>query len=332
MLELQVPWALALLPAPLLILLLLPAYRERRAGVRMPFFRRAAKALGVEPEPGAVVLRRNLVQWLIAPTVWLLLVAAVARPVWVEEPIERQQAARDLMLAVDLSGSMATRDFFDASGERTDRLEAVKSVLDEFIARRDGDRIGMIVFGNAAYIQAPFTLDHALVRELLAELEVAMAGPQTMLGDAIGLAIKHFESAETDNRVLVLLTDGNDTGSRVTPRKAAELAAEREITIHVIGVGDPQSAGEAPLDLDTLEAVSSATGGQLFEAADRDELTTIYERIEALEPQQLDVLSHRPRRQLFHWPLAASVVLTLLYQIGMVLRGAARSRRATGNA
>lgn len=327
MLEFGFSWALALLPAPLLVLFLLPAYKERRTGVRTPFFNRMADQLGLAPEPGAVVPRRNLAQWLLAPVIWTLLVAAVARPVWVEDPIERQQAARDLMLAVDLSGSMDTRDFFAPDGERSDRLAAVKTVLDEFVARREGDRIGLIAFGTAAYVQAPFTLDHELVRLLLAELEVAMAGPQTMLGDAVGVAIKHFDAAETRDRVLVLLTDGNDTGSRVTPRKAAELAADHDITIYTVGVGDPASAGEAPLDVDALTSISTATGGEFFAAADRDELASIYERIHELEPQQLEVLSYRPRRQLFHWPLGAAIVLTLLYQIGMVLRGAVSRRR-----
>jgi Ca-activated chloride channel family protein len=326
MLQFGFVWAFALIPAPLFILLLLPAYKERRTGVRTPFFRRMTRSLGLEPEPGAVVPRRNLAQWLLAPVVWGLLVTAVARPVWVEDPIERQQAARDLMLAVDLSGSMDTRDFFTADDERISRLAAVRSVLDEFIARRGGDRIGLIVFGTAAYIQAPFTLDHDLVRLLLAETEVAMAGPQTMLGDAVGVAIKHFDAAETRDRVLVLLTDGNDTGSRVTPRKAAELAADHDITLYTVGVGDPASAGEAPLDAETLRSMSNATGGEFFTAADRDELATIYAQIDELEPEQLEVLSYRPRRQLFHWPLGAALVLTLLYQIAVVLRGAAGGR------
>ncbi|NKB87027.1 MAG: VWA domain-containing protein [Acidobacteria bacterium] len=329
MFELGLPIALWLLPAPLLMLLL-PAYKERRAGVRAPFFRQIANVLGVQPQPGAVVARRNWFQLLVAPVVWILLVLAVARPAWVEDPIERQQAARDLMLAIDLSGSMAERDFFTADDERTDRLTAVKSVLDGFIERRQGDRIGMIVFGNAAYIQAPFTLDHDLVRMLLDETEVAMAGPQTMLGDAVGLAIKHFDAAETDDRVLVLLTDGNDTGSRVTPRKAAELAADHDIKIYTIGVGDPESAGEAPLDIDTLTSMSTVTGGQFFAAANRDELEAVYSEIDRLQPQQLDVLSYRPRRQLFHFPLGAAAVLTLLYQLLMLLRGAAT--RGTANA
>ena len=187
MLEFGVPWAFALLPLPLLVWLVLPPYKERRAGIRAPFFGRIAATLGLDPEPGAVVQRRGVVQMLVAILVWVLAVGAAARPVWVEDPIEKPQAARDLMLALDLSGSMAERDFTLPDGETTDRLTAVQNVLDEFIARRDGDRIGLIVFGNAAYIQAPFTLDHDLVRQLLDELQVAMAGPQTMLGDAVGL-------------------------------------------------------------------------------------------------------------------------------------------------
>jgi len=313
MYELEFPWALLLLPAPLLVWWLLRPYREAREAVRVPFFEQVARSAGVEPRTGAVVARRTLIQGLTAVLCWALIVLAAAGPVRNEPPIERTESGRDLMLAVDLSGSMETRDFIDAQGQRSSRLDAVKRVIAGFIEQRDGDRIGLIFFGTAAFLQAPFTGDRELVRLLLDEAEVGMAGPQTVVGDAIGLAIRHFEQSDADRRVMVLLTDGNDTGSRVPPAKAAEIAADNDITIHVVGVGDPASAGEAPLDLELLQGMAASTGGELFLAADREQLAGIYDRIGELEPRELDVTSWRPQTRLYFLPAAAALLLALLF-------------------
>src|SRR5262249_273325 len=173
---------------------------------------------------GAVVPRSTWTQRLLAPVVWALLVAAMARPQWMEPPLEHVEPARDLVLAVDLSQSMQTTDFVGPDGARTDRLTAVKRVVDDFVARRKTDRIGLVVFGQAAFPQAPLTLDHAGVRALLAETRIGMAGPQTAIGDAIGVAIRMTEHSTMPEKVLVLLTDGNDTASRVPPAQAAAIA------------------------------------------------------------------------------------------------------------
>jgi Ca-activated chloride channel family protein len=317
MLELAYPWVFLLLPAPVIALWLLPIYREPRRGLRLPFFDQVAQATGQTPAPSALVMRRGWFQWLIAVLVWGLTIGALARPQWVEEPIVRIDPARDLLLAVDLSGSMDTRDFVDPEGSRMDRLSAVKRVLGDFISRRAGDRLGLIVFGQAPYMQAPFTLDHDLVRLLLDESRVGMAGPQTMMGDAIGLAIKHFEHAETEKRVLILLTDGNDTGSRVPPGRAAEIAGERGIVIYTIGVGDPEAAGEAPLNVELLESIAEGTGGAFFRADDRGQLEDVAAAIDILEPSQVETLSYRPKLPLFFWPLGFAVGLVLLYSSAM---------------
>jgi Ca-activated chloride channel family protein len=315
--EFDFPWAFALLPLPLLAAWILPAYRERRESVRVPFFEKVATAAGAEPARGGVHMRRNVLQWIFAPLAWVLIVTALARPQYVEPPIEQIEPARDLMLAVDLSGSMDTPDLFDVDGNRIQRLEAVKGVLDDFIARRKGDRLGIVVFGNQAFLQAPFTQDHDLVRALLMQTRPRMAGPQTMIGDAIGLTIKAFESSEAEDRVLVLLTDGNDSGSKVPPQKAAEIAAGSNITIHTVAVGDPTSTGEAEMDLETLQAIADATGGRAFRADDREQLEEIYDRIDALTPVDIETVSYRPTRPLYHWPLGAAVGLTLLYHLIM---------------
>ena len=223
MLVFDFPWAFAALPLPLMVWWLLPPYREASHAVRVPFFDEAARAAGVTPSHGAVILETNWMQKLFAPVAWGLVVTATANPQWVEPPIERVESARELMLAIDISQSMETCDFVDPQGRRVDRLKAVKGVVDEFIGRRKGDRIGLIVFGASAFPQAPLTLDHKTVQSLLDEVRIGMAGPQTSIGDAIGVAIKMTEHSKTKERVLILLTDGNDTASRLPPKQALRL-------------------------------------------------------------------------------------------------------------
>jgi Ca-activated chloride channel family protein len=323
--EFEYPWVLALLPAPALVWWLLPAYREQRESVRVPFFERIAAAIGRTPSRGGTLMRRNVLQWVIAPLAWGMVLVSVARPQYVEPPLERVEPTRDLLLAVDLSGSMEFPDMFDEEGNRIGRLDAVKTVLGDFVARREGDRLALIVFGNQAFVQAPFTLDSRLVRQLLEQLQPRLAGPQTMIGDAIGLAIKTFESSEAEDRLLVLLTDGNDTGSRVPPTKAAELAAQNDITIHTIAFGAPESAGEGEMDLETLGKIAEVTGGTAFRADDREQLEQIYRDLDNLAPVEVETISYRPTRPLFHWPLAGAVALLLLYHFVMGIRQAVRA-------
>ena len=225
MLTFAYPWLLVLIGLPLLLRWVLPTYRQTMTGVVVPFLNRLAALTGQQPAHGAVSVRPPLIQQMFLWTVWLCTVLALARPQWLEKPIIKTLPTRDLLLAVDLSGSMATQDFTNASGQRVDRLTAVKEVLDDFLARRKGDRIGLIFFGSAAFVQAPFTEDLDACRSLLDEAQVGMAGPKTAFGDAIGLAITVFEHDEgTRDRVLIALTDGNDTGSQVPPTRAAEIA------------------------------------------------------------------------------------------------------------
>jgi Ca-activated chloride channel family protein len=320
------PWILTLLPAPFLIWWLLPPYRERKESVRIPFFDQIAKLSGRKPSPGAVVIRKNILQMLIAPLVWGLVVTALARPQFVEPPIERVESARDLLLAVDLSGSMEARDFTDAEGNRIDRLEAVKLVLDDFIARRQGDRIGLVVFGDSAHLQVPFTLDHEICRELLDQTQIRMVGPRTAIGEAIGLAIKLFEASDAEDRVLILLTDGDDTGSKVPPPKAAEIAAQRDITIHTVGIGDPETGGDDVVDVANLRAIAAATGGSSYLAVNQAELEGIYRELDLVEEQELTTLSYRPRRELFLYPLGAGISLVLFYHLVMFLASLIRGR------
>ena len=220
---------------------------------------------------------------------------------------------RDLLVAVDLSGSMETRDFTDATGASTDRLTAARQVLDDFLARREGDRVGLIFFGSAAYVQAPFTEDLEVVRALMEEAQVRMLGPKTMLGDAIGVAINLFERSEVEDRVLILLTDGNDTGSQVPPVRAAEIARDNQLTIFTIAMGDPAAAGEQALDEETLKAIASTTGGAYFHAQNRVELEQIYDTLNRLNPRQVETLSYRPEYELHAWPMGFGILLSLLF-------------------
>jgi Ca-activated chloride channel family protein len=318
-----------LLPLPLLVRWLLPVHREPREGLVVPFLERLAQETGRRPSLAAIVLRGG---WLRAASVsiaWVCAVVALARPQVIEPPITLYLPLRDLLLAVDLSGSMETQDFTDAKGTKVDRLTAVKEVLDEFLAHRKGDRVGLIFFGSAPFVQAPFTQDLAVCRQLLDEAQVKMAGPQTAFGDALGLAISVFERSQVKQRVLIALTDGNDTASKVPPAKAAAIAKDKGIVIHTISVGDPKAAGEDALDVDALKAVAAATGGIYAHAADRAQLAQIYRRLDSIEGHQAQTVSHRPRRDVYWWPLIAALAVTALQHAIQLL--ARRSPRATAS-
>ena len=306
MFDFELPLLLLALPLPVLVYLLSPEFRDRGEAVRAPFFQRLAELSGQTPTRGAVVLLKRGVQKAVVVSVWVLVIVALAKPVWVGDPITRETSARDMLLIVDLSGSMEAKDFSNRDGERITRLDAVKDVLDEFIDRREGDRLGLAVFGNAAYPQAPFTEDHAAVSALLAELQPRMAGPRTMVGDALGLAIRLFEASDSEHKVAIMLTDGNDTGSRMPVSRAAQIAADNGITVHTIAMGDPATVGEDQLDVPALEGIAETTGGRFFLALDRKELGTVYETLDRVEPVLIETLSYQPRQSLFHVPLAAA--------------------------
>ncbi len=311
--QLDYPWLLLLLPLPWLAYRYLPQYREARSAVRVPFFRGMSEAVGTSPANSGS--RHNRSQLLLNLLVWALLVLAIARPVWVEKPIERQQPVRDLMLAIDISQSMQTQDFSDANGHRIDRLAAVKQVVHGFIQQRKDDRIGLILFGSGAYPQAPLTLDHASLSLLLDDSGIGMAGPNTAIGDAIGLGLKLLDQAHEPEKVLILLTDGNDTSSAITPDHAADMAAAKGVVIHTIGIGDPQATGEAKVNLGTLQEIAATTGGRYFRAEDRDSLNQVYVTLDTITPHQVKTLSHQPKRDLFWWPLGAALALLATYHL-----------------
>jgi Ca-activated chloride channel family protein len=232
------------------------------------------------------------------------------------------------MLALDLSGSMDYRDFPDGQGNNVSRFEAVQRVVDQFVADRESDRIGLIVFGARAYLQLPFTRDLDTARALVELMEVGMAGPQTALGDSIGLAIRAFESSEVEDRVLILLTDGNDTASKMTPLNAAGIAKLNGVEIHTIGIGNIDASGEDRVDFDTLEAIASQTGGEFFKAEDEAALAEIYRRIDESTAAEVRTQSWRPRESLVHWPAGAAIVLVLVGYLLLLIGARFRGRPA----
>jgi len=329
MLALSHPWLLWLILLPPVLRLVAPPWRESRQAIRVPWFQRMARLLQQQPSDGAVIADAKKTELIFLLLLWMLIVLALARPQFLEPPLSRVLPTRDLMLLVDLSGSMEAEDFTNSQGDKVDRLTAVKEVLEDFLARREGDRVGLIVFGNAAFVQVPFTQDLEATRQLLNETSVRMAGPRTALGDAIGLGITLFERSEVEHRVMIALTDGNDTGSKVPPAQAAKIAKDNDIIIHVIGVGDPGTIGEGKLDEEALGAVASTSGGRYFHAADREQLEEIYTELDRIDTREVEVETYRPRTDLFHWPLAAFMLFGVTFHAGLLRKRSARQRQAS---
>lgn len=202
----------------------------------------------------------------------------------------------------------------------------MREVLDDFLRRRQGDRVGIVVFGDAPFTLVPFTTDLALCRRLLAEMAVGMAGPRTAFGDAIGLGIGLFDKSTVKAKTTIALTDGNDTASKVPPGEAAAIAKDRGITIHTIAIGDPTAAGEDKLDEAALKEVADKTGGGFFRALDRSELAHIYDRLDAIEARKIDTVSFRPKTDIYWIPLAAGLLLAMLAEAAGLLLGRRRQR------
>jgi len=327
MISFEWPWLFLVLPLPLLLRFVLPRADEvKEAALRVP---------GLEPfamesasKPDRLALRRGRT-WLGA-LAWLLLVTAATRPVWVGDPIDLPVSGRDLMLAVDLSGSMQTPDFV-INGHRVSRLDAIKEIGGDFIDRRVGDRIGLILFGTQAYLQTPLTFDRKTVHDMLDEAAIGLAGEQTAIGDAIGLAVKRLRELQQGNKVLILLTDGVSNTGELTPLKAAELAAKEGVTIYTIGIGAsemqvPSLFGmqsvnpSSDLDEDTLRAIAKTTGGRYFRARDTEQLNQIYSILDKLQPLDQEKQTFHPHKTLFYWPLAFSLLLAGLLVLPIARR------------
>jgi Ca-activated chloride channel family protein len=309
-------WLGMVLPLPWLIRRFSPAVsRAEQAALKVPFLE------DFDSEVSETQSQNH--QWPIylAIAAWLFLVLASIRPQWLGEPIEQAVSGRDLMLAVDLSGSMDQQDFV-IQNQRVNRMQAAKFVAGQFIERRVGDRLGLILFGTSAHLQAPLTFDRKTVNTLLQESFIGITDdePATAIGDAIGLAVKRLRKHPADSRVLILLTDGANTAGEVTPLKAAELAADNQLKIYTIGMGadvmvvrdffgSRRVNPSRDLDEKTLTTIAQMTGGRYFRARDTEELEQIYQVLDQLEPIEKDKQYFRPRTELYHWPLALALLL-----------------------
>ena len=314
MISLEWPQVLLLLPLPVLARRLMPETRaDRMAALRTPFLNEFEFAGGGR---APATSRRTM---LLAVLAWMMLVLAAARPQWSGEPVQTPVSGRDLMLAVDLSGSMEAQDF-QLEGRLVDRLTATKAVASSFIRRRTGDRLGLILFGRNAYLQAPLTFDRTTVESLLLESAIGLAGKETAIGDAIGLAVKRLQNNPASSRVLILLTDGANTAGAVDPIQAAALAAQAELKIYSIGIGADEMLAPSligmqrvnpsrHLDEETLRAIAERTGGRYFRARDTAQLEQIYGLLDELEPVMEEAQPFRPTVSLYAWPLGSALVL-----------------------
>lgn len=319
MIELSYPWMLIALLLPLLLL------RPRSVGAALRFdaLARVQRQLHTEHHVKPQTVRAWWF-WLF----WLALVLAATGPKYMGEPQALPQHGRDLMLAIDLSGSMNNMDM-EIEQKRVNRIEAVKYVVSDFIERRQGDRLGLILFADAAYQQTPLTFDLKTVQIMLNEAEIGLVGQRTAIGEAIGLAVKRFNNLESSNKVLVLLSDGANTVNTVPPLEALKLAKAAGVKIYSIGLGSdqPQDNGfgifSAPaateLDEKLLQQLADDTGGKYFRARDLNELAGIYQLLDTLEPIERDQLTVRPQQSLLHYPLLAALLL-LLGRIGYLVR------------
>jgi Ca-activated chloride channel family protein len=315
------PWLLALAPLPWLLRLLMPASRSSDLqALRVPWFAAVAGSK-------SGWMRRPWLA-LVATLVWLLLVFAVSRPQWIGEIESLPVTGRDLLLAVDISGSMDTQDMV-LNKTAVNRLRVVKKVAGEFIQRRRGDRVGLILFGSRAYLQTPLTFDTETTAILLEESEIGLAGRETAIGDAIGLAVKRLRDDAASDRVLVLLTDGANTSGEVQPLQAAEFAARDGLTVYTVGVGADEMMVQdffgsrvvnpsADLDEETLRIIAERTGGRYFRARDAKGLERIYEILDELEPVESDVEIIRPVDELFYWPMGVAYLLALLAAVFLI--------------
>lgn len=313
------PWAGLILPLPLLVYRLAPAREETLGGaLRLP----SAATLQSEILTGRTRSWSDRIGIVLLALGWLALVVALARPQSFGDPVGSPLGGRDLLLGIDISGSMRESDLY-AGNTRATRMAVVRQVAQDFVARRTGDRIGLIMFGSEAYVQTPLTNDHETVRHFIDQAAVGLAGRSTAIGDAIGLAVKRLRERDADSRVLILLTDGANSAGVVQPLEAARLAADNGIRIHTIGVGaeaPPLSgidrafgARRAELDEATLSEVAALTGGTYFRARDAAELERIYREIDALEPSDIDSEIFRPLEERYAWPFAIAFFLSIVW-------------------
>ncbi|MCB1702019.1 MAG: VWA domain-containing protein [Halioglobus sp.] len=321
-------WILLLLPLPLLVYRFLPARRESEQSLRVPFFERLVRATGSNPGEVSVIRRRRLAQKILLSLLWIALVLVVAEPVRYGALVKEREYGRDLMVAVDLSQSMEKKDFPGLDGEKISRWSALQNLMNQFARGREGDRLGLIAFGSGAYLQVPFTPDAGMWMNLLGQLQTGMAGSATAIGDAIGLAMRTFETSHSKQKMLILVTDGSDNASRLPAVEAAKVAVTQDVTIYTIAIGDPaKQSGDDKVDVGTLTRIAEITGGKTYQAIDAKALQTVLADINKIQPSAYDTTSSRPKTLLYPWILGPILILYLLLWVWLSAQELTRNWR-----
>ena len=320
MLNLLWPWVLALAPLPFIYRWLRRPADVKIQALRAPLLAKVALDDSASIKTSSWQRRLLLI---VLSLCWLSALLAIARPVWIGAPVSMPTNGRDILLAVDISGSMEQEDM-TINGREVNRLIAVKAVVGDFVVKREGDRLGLILFGEKAYLQTPLTFDRKTMQTLLNEAQIGFAGSNgTAIGDAVGLAVKRLQDRPENHRVVILLTDGSNNAGELDPMEAADLARRAKVKIYTVGIGaeSQQSWGlfgsqvtnpSADLDESALQGIADATGGQFFRARDPEELAAIYRELNRLEPLEQTAETIRPVSTLFHWPLALTFFLSLV--------------------
>ncbi len=319
MLEITWPWAFLALPLPLLVYWFIHRAPRQEAALHVPFYR---QLLQLKSDSSRHSARRPLLLLLCA-LIWILVVSAASRPQWVGEAVDLPTSGRDMMLALDMSGSMEARDMY-LDNQQLSRFRVMKEVLADFVENRQGDRIGIVLFARHAYLLTPMTHDLGAVHQMVEELEIGVIDESaTAIGDAIGLSVRHLRERPENNRVLILLTDGINNSGELTPTQAARLAETEGIRMHVVGIASDQfaqrslfSGSRGPVDSEiddaTMTQIAELTGGRYFRARTLEDMIEIYDLLDTMEPIEQDDQTFRPIRLLFHWPLGAALLLSFL--------------------
>lgn len=323
MFEFSYLWVFLFLPLPLIVRYFLAAKKQAFTEIWIPLADGLQTQVSTKKNPFISVV----VPWLL----WTLLLATVAKPIWLGEPIRIQQQSRDMILSLDLSGSMEEVDM-SLNGQTVDRLTLVKSIVKNFVKERQGDRLGLILFADHAYLQTPLTFDVDTVSTMVDETEIGLVGNRTAIGESIAMAIKRFVENKNEQRVLILLTDGANTAGSIKPIDAAKQAAKNNIKIYTIGIGADQMIKQgffgnqrvnpsADLDEAALTEIAKLTNGQYFRARNQQDLQNIYDTINQLQPVDSEFLEFRPEQNLFFWPLSLAICILLIMFISLKVRG-----------
>lgn len=325
MIQFDFPWLWLLLPLPFLTYRWLPSYRSPQRRLRVPFtiaFKERIEQTAHSPT-SRMSLKALFLHWMI----WVLLLTAAARPVYLESPMTHIVPRRDLVLAIDLSQSMSESDVTGPERADLTRLDAVKRAASQFIDQRRDDRIGLVGFGDQAFPLAAPSREHETLQQILATTESGMAGANTALGDAIGITLNLLEQSDRPEKLLILLTDGNDNRSRLDPLQAARIANNRGLTVHTIGFGRTDAGAADSVDVPTLERIADLTGGQSFLATDQTALEQVYRTIDAMTPHNAEELKSQPRRELFWVPAAFAAGFLLLPLLARLFTALTKTRQ-----